>query len=365
MPKKPNRWIPILILITLLFCLFSVVSFSETGERNVSARSFVLFEPTEKVILQSKNENVRMPMASTTKIMTAYLAVLSPKIEETVTVSDSATGIEGSSLYLKAGESFTLKELTYALMLRSANDAAIAIAEAVSGSVDDFVALMNQKAEELGLTDTHFDNPNGLDSDTHYTTAKDLAALTAEALKEPLFAKIVSTKKMTIGEGDSTRILLNHNRLLSAYDGCLGVKTGYTKKDGRCLVSYAERDGVSLIAVTLDAPDDWADHKYLLDCGFSLLERRTAVTPREYRYSLPVLCGTSDTVTVTNAEGFSEIVQRTEADETVTVSVSRFLVAPISAGEQLGTVTVRRGDKILAKIPLIATEDVAYSKHKK
>ena len=171
--------------------------------------------------------------------------------------------MEGSSVYLAQDEVLTLKELLYALLLESANDAAVAIAMAVDGSVDAFADRMNRYAAQLGLKDTHFVNPHGLDDDAHYTTARELALITRAALENPDFREIVSTQKTVIPlrGSEGVRLLLNHNRLLREYDGCIGVKTGFTKKTGRCLVSAAERDGVMLIAVTLGAPDDWNDHR--------------------------------------------------------------------------------------------------------
>ncbi|MBQ0124720.1 MAG: D-alanyl-D-alanine carboxypeptidase [Clostridiales bacterium] len=161
------------------------------------------------------------------------------------------------------------------MMLQSANDAAAAIAYEIAGGISEFAEMMNAKARELGLENTHFSNPHGLDDTDHYTTARDLAALARYALENETFARIVSTKKITIKMhgGDTSRVLVNHNRLLRTYDDIIGVKTGYTKKCGRTLVSAAERDGVRLICVTLDDGDDWRDHRAMLDAGFDKYER--------------------------------------------------------------------------------------------
>ena len=233
------------------------------GEENTDGQLRVVWE---------KNANEKLPMASTTKIMTALVALDRLPLDRRVTARAEACGIEGSSIYMKVGETFTVEELLYALLLQSANDAATLIALETAGSVEAFAALMNEKAAALGLRDTHFENPHGLDAEGHYTTARDLAALSCAALSVPQFREIVSTVRRTIGEGESARTLVNHNRMLTAYDGAIGVKTGYTKKSGRCLVSAAERGGVTLVAVTIDDGDDWRDHAAMLDYGFAGLE---------------------------------------------------------------------------------------------
>ena len=239
----------------------------------VEAKAECVMEVNSRRILYEARGDLRLPMASTTKVLTAITVLeLCQDISEEVVIPQEAVGIEGSSVYLKSGEELTVRALLYALMLRSANDAAAALAYSISGSIEDFSLLMNKKAEELGLTDTNFENPHGLDSKNHYTTATDLARLTAYALKNPIFKEITSTYKTVIDSSLQSRLLINHNKLLSSYQGCIGVKTGYTRKSGRSLVSAAERDGIMLIAVTINAPDDWKDHTRLLDYGFSLYQ---------------------------------------------------------------------------------------------
>lgn len=225
----------------------------------VSAKSAVLIETSADRIVYRKNADEKLPMASTTKIMTAICAIENTDdLDRKITVADCAVGVEGSSIYLKHGEHLSVRELVYGLMLSSGNDAAVAIACAVSGDVQRFAALMNETAKKIGVQNTSFKNPNGLDEEGHYTTAYDLARIASYALKNDEFKKIVSTYTTTIPyEGYSyDRRLKNHNKLLKLYDGCIGIKTGFTKKSGRCLVSAAERDGAVLVAVTLNAPDD-------------------------------------------------------------------------------------------------------------
>ena len=272
---------------------------------DLSAQNAILMEAQTETVIFQKDADVRRPMASTTKIMTALVALDKMPTDTVIEVSPLAVGVEGSSVYLFAGEKLTLEELLYAMLLESANDAAAAIAIAIGGSVDGFAALMNQKATDMGLVDTHFTNPHGLDHPDHYTTARELALIAAEALKVPALRDIVSTRQKTISHGQTNgvRLLINHNKLLRSYDGCIGVKTGFTKKSGRCLVSAAERDGITLIAVTLHAPNDWKDHEVLLDHGFSSYESVTLCEPGDYTQPLWVVSGTQSYVMVENRDG--------------------------------------------------------------
>ena len=237
-----------------------------------SAKSAFLCERGSGRVIYSKNADQRMPMASTTKIMTALTALSAADPDSVATVSKNAEGTEGSSMYLRAGEKVTLRELLYGLMLSSGNDAAVAVAEHVSGSTAAFADLMNRKAAELGLTNTHFENPNGLDSAGHYTTAAELAKIMDAALSNELFREITSCKS----KKTERAVYTNHNKLLFMYDGVYSGKTGFTKKDGRCLVSACERNGFSLIAVTLSDPDDWNDHMKMYDAAFAEYKFYTA-----------------------------------------------------------------------------------------
>lgn len=232
-----------------------------------SARAALLLDATEGRVLFSQNQDQRLPMASTTKIMTAIIAIENMPVDYVVTVPKEAVNIEGSSIYLYENEQITCLDLLYGLMLESGNDAAAAIAIAVGGTMDRFVMLMNEKAKELGLKNTHFANPHGLPDEDHYTSAMDLARLTDYALQNELFAEIVATKRYTACGG--SRYYVNHNRLLFSYDGMIGVKTGYTMASGRCLVTAARRNGRTLIAVTLNDYYGSADHVRMLDVGFS------------------------------------------------------------------------------------------------
>ena len=256
-------------LILLSLCFFnSVYAYNEPA--SCSAQAAVVLEATTGAVLYEKNASQKLGMASTTKIMTAICAIEHSDTEKTATVSSRAAGVEGSSMYLESGEKIKLGELIKGLMLVSGNDAATAIAEAVSGNESSFVLLMNQKANEIGVKNTSFQNPHGLSVSGHYTTALDLAKITAYAMKNPVFKEIVSSKSGTATASDGKKhFLTNHNKLLKMYDGCIGVKTGFTKATGRCLVTAAERDGLRLICVTLNDGDDWRDHTAMYDRAFS------------------------------------------------------------------------------------------------
>lgn len=258
-----------------------------------SAASAVLIEAESGDIVYEKDAHARRGPASTTKIMTALVAIENSTLDKVVTVAPEAANVEGSSAYLYAGEQVTMETLLYALMLGSANDAAAAIAYEVAGGMEEFAALMNEKAALLGLRDTHFENPHGLDAEDHYTSAYDLAMIARAALENETFRKIVSTKNYAakMNGGDATRVFHNHNRLLHSYDDIIGVKTGFTKKCGRTLVSAAERDGVTVIAVTLDDGDDWRDHRALLDEGLSLYERVTLCRTGDFETEIDTVGG--------------------------------------------------------------------------
>ena len=246
--------------LTLCFCIPVVAEAVE-----VSATACVLMDADTGLVLYRKNEDQRMLIASVTKLMTALVVLEQGEVDETVTVT-AAHMAEGSSMYLRVGEKLTLEELLYGLLLCSGNDAALALTEC-AGGVEPFVALMNEKAAALGMKNTHFANPNGLDDEEHYSTAYDMALLACAAANEPTLRRIASTRTAAIGG----RTLTNHNKLLSRMDGCIGLKTGYTQAAGRTLVSCAEREGHRLVAVTLRDGNDWNDHEMLYDRGFALV----------------------------------------------------------------------------------------------
>ncbi len=333
---------------------------------DLSASSAIVLEASSGRIVYEKDADTMRPMASTTKIMTALLAIESGKLDRVVEVSPSAIAVEGSSIYLAKGDKLTLESLVYALLLESANDAAAAIAYELGGSIEGFAELMNQKAAELGLSSTHFKNPHGLYDEEHYTTARELALLAANAMQNDTFRSIASTKTHRIDVGDGVRLLHNHNRLLSMYDGAVGVKTGFTKLSGRCLVSAAERDGMMLIAVTLNAPDDWRDHSQMLDLGFETLERRTLIEPYESAIVVPCEGGEASDIIVRNHEGLSLVLPKGSGEITRKIELAQFLWAPIESGERVGRIVFTCDGEILGEVALYAelgTERVKYKKN--
>ncbi len=322
-----------------------------TAPPALSAEAAVLLDAQSGTPLMQKNADARLPMASTTKIMTALLALERLDEAQIITVPPEAVGVEGSSVYLFAGEQISVGTLLYALLLSSANDAAVALAIATAGSVAAFADAMNEKAAELGLTDTHFCNPHGLHDEAHYTTARDLARLAAAAMQNERFAEIVSTRRHTAAQNgtDATRLFLNHNKLLSRYEGAVGIKTGFTKKSGRCLVSAARRDGLLLIAVTLNAPSDWQDHANLFDWGFS---EYCSFTPDVPDITLPVVGGTAREVTLRAADPPS-LTLPADAEVHCITEAPRFLFGGFAEGEVKGRLVCTLDGEQIAEVPLI------------
>ncbi len=356
-----GKLIAFILFVALLINLGLTLSSAE-GTISVNGGAAALYEPKTKTFLYSKNADERLPMASTTKIMTALVAIERENLKREITVDERAVGIEGSSAYLKAGEVFTLGELLYALMLQSANDAAEAIAYAIGGSIEGFADLMNEKAASLGLSDTHFTNPHGLDDEEHYTTARDLAVIAAEALSYPEFAEIASTTVKRVEKEGISRLFVNHNKLLKLYDGCIGVKTGFTKKSGRCLVSAAERDGLRLVSVTLDCPDDWCEHKKMLDFGFDQIERVLLISKDDFEYSLPLLNAEEESVKLGISEDLFIIKRKDEPMPEFNIELPRFVSAPILSGGKVGKIVVKIGEKTLLECDLIASESINAKK---
>ncbi len=352
-----------LVLISLLFSLFTIYVYSENSP-SLSARSAALYEPETRSFIYTKNPHERLGMASTTKIMSALIALENLSLDTQIYVDDRAIGIDGSSIYLEQGEVLSAEDLIYALMLNSANDAAEALAYEICGSIEGFCDMMNERADQLGLKDTHFCNPHGLDSSEHYTSAYDLAIISAEALKNPEFKEIVSTGIREISSNLKTRVLVNHNKLLKQYDGCIGVKTGYTKATGRSLVGAAEKDDICLISVTLDAPDDWSDHKKLFDFGFSNVHSLKLIDEGEFEYSLPVINGDVKSITVQNKDKLKYIYTNDVPEITKEIKLQRFAVAPINRGDVVGCIVFKSDGKIIATTDIIASESVEQTKSK-
>ncbi|MDY3224798.1 MAG: D-alanyl-D-alanine carboxypeptidase family protein [Candidatus Faecousia sp.] len=314
----------------------------------VSARRAYVLDAVSGRVLFERNPDERSLIASTTKIMTALIVCEQCNVLDRMRIPKEAVGIEGSSMYLQEGEVLTLQELLYGLMLSSGNDAAVALAIYCGGTVEGFAELMNDKARSLGLTDTHFENPNGLDSPGHYSTARDLAKLASYAMENPIFYKTVSTRNVTVGQ----RYLTNHNKLLWRLEGADGVKTGFTKAAGRILVSSATRQGRRIIGVTIDAPDDWNDHCQLLNEGFSRFQVRKVVSAGECVGTLEVLGGEKCRVQVLAAEDFSYALAPEEHPQTVLPGAG-FVYAPAVEGADAGYAYVLIEGNAVGKFPVV------------
>lgn len=363
---NPNIYIALFLIILFIFSFLTLQAFGASKAKgfSVSAHSAALYQPESGFFLFLKNAEERLPMASTTKIMTALVALESAELDEEVIIDERAVGIEGSSAYLKPDECLNMEELIYALLLQSANDAAVAIACHIGADESGFVDMMNLKAVELGLTDTHFENPHGLDGDEHYTTAKELAIIAAEALKNEDFRRIVSTYKKTFSNEERSRTYVNHNKLLKLYDGCIGIKTGFTKKSGRCLVGASEKDGLTFISVTLDAPSDWNDHRAMLDYGYETLECIHLSDSFDHTYEIPILDGEKDKIYVSNNLGAKVILDKGDHKITEHLKLVRFAVAPINEGDKLGEIIYTVDGSEVARVSLTACDTVEKRKEK-
>jgi D-alanyl-D-alanine carboxypeptidase len=315
--------------------------------RALSAQKAIVLDGTTGRVLYEKDADSRSLIASTTKIMTALVVCEQSNVLDRVKISKEAVGIEGSSMYLKEGEILTVQELLYGLMLHSGNDAAVALAIWCAGTTEGFAELMNDKARSLGMTGSHFVNPNGLDAPDHYSTARDLAILTSYAMENPIFAKTVSTRTVTIGG----RSLRNHNKLLWQVEGVDGVKTGYTKAAGRILVSSAVRQGRRLVAVTINDGNDWADHAALYEEGFSKYQTRVLIQQGQTLGDIALFSGVEQQVAVVAGEEFSYSMTEDENAQIV-LSGPGFAYAPVAQGQEAGFAYVMIGDKVVGKVPV-------------
>ncbi len=314
------------------------------------AASAVLMDAESgRVLYQHDAHNPRL-IASTTKLMTALVAVeQAGDLDQAVTIKGEWLGSEGSSIYLKEGEQISLRALLYGLLLQSGNDAAMAIACHTAGDAGAFAALMNQRAAELGMKNSSFANPSGLNDDNHYSTAYDMALLAQACLKNETVAEICATQSITVG----ARTFVNHNKLLRRYEGCVGMKTGFTEKAGRTLVSAATRDGQTLICVTLNDGDDWNDHAKLLDYGFATFPRQVLCRQGEVLGAVAVEGSLIPTMPVETQGEMGYPL--TEAEEPVMeVELLRNASAPIAPGVQLGEVRWRLDGQVVAAMPLIS-----------
>lgn len=343
----------------LLFNICIVQSFAEI-QIDISARSAVVICAETGEVVYSKNMDECLSMASTTKIMTAILALEYGADDKNITVTKDMIAVEGTSMGLQDGDSVSLKTLVKGMLLKSGNDAANAVANIVGGNIPSFVKLMNQKAKEIGMYSTSFETPSGLDGEKHYSTAFDMAVLGAYAIRNPEFRSICSAESMVVyyGAPPYRRVLTNHNKLLSMYDGVFGIKTGFTKKSGRCLVSAVEKNGKTLVAVTLNAPDDWNDHIKMYDYAFDKVGSVNLTTKIE-KIELNIVGGTKSKISV-KADSTPVITTiNSNLKYSAEILIKQFEYAPIKKGEIVGKIFYYSNNVKLAETNLVATETVS------
>ena len=329
----------------------------------VSAQSAVVLTADTGAVLFEKDGHTPRPVASTTKIMTALLALEAAQEQgdPLVDITQEMVAVEGSSMGLQAGDSISLTGLAAGMLLASGNDAANAAALYLDGSLESFAARMNQRAAALGMEDTHFVTPSGLDGEdaqgmAHLSTAYDMALLARAALEDQTFRQLCSSPSLAVEFAEPVKRVTytNHNKLLAQYQGCVGVKTGFTKEAGRCLVSAAERDGALLIAVTLNAPNDWQDHTALLDYGFSQVEPYQ-LAGGDVRLTVPVVGSPVEVVSLRGSNGGEVTLPLGQGAQVErVVRVPKFLYAPVEAGEQVGEICWYLEGQLLGSAPLIA-----------
>lgn len=345
--------------IVLSLALIFAVKIPARAELAVSAKAAILMHADSGRVLYEKNADEHMLIASTTKIMTAIVVLEHCELDDLVEVDSRSAGIEGSSMYLKAGESYTVEDLLYGLLLVSGNDAASALALHVADSMEEFAELMNTKAAELGMTESSFKNAHGLDEEGHYSTARDMAKLAAYCMGNEDFARIAGTVSHTVGE----QTLVNHNRLLREYDGCLGLKTGYTMAAGRTLVTCAERDGARYVCVTLNDPDDWDDHKALYDWAFANYSF-AEVIPAGLSYEVPLISGAEMTAPAETEGAAYALIQNGESYD-MELELPAFAFAPISEGDRAGRAVACSDGQEIASVRIVYSEDVEVDRELK
>lgn len=353
------------IFISTLIALLPLLVPANATVTTVSAKSAILINAVTGEILFEKNINEKLPMASTTKIMTALLALELGDTDEVVTVKEADVNVEGTSIGLKANDKITLGTLVAGMLLESGNDAANVTATAIGGSLNGFVKLMNEKATEIGMSQTSFQNPSGLPNDEHYSTAYDMARLAAYAIKNPAFREICSQKSMRVSYGspEYERTFTNHNKLLNTVDGVFGVKTGFTKAAGRCLVSAARRGNVTLVAVTLNAPDDWNDHTKLYEIGFSVTEEMEAFLENEVE--IPVVGSDKRTITAKPSAKLAFSSADKNVETKIEIYHEKFLYPDVKKGDVVGKIKVYSDASVLLCEAALVSCDEAKPKKSK
>lgn len=338
---------------------FSLCIKANAVEFSISAKSAILINALTNEVIYEKNAYEKRGMASTTKIMTALLAIERGDLQKTYVAQDQDVRIEGTSIGLKDGDKITLETLVCGMLLESGNDAANVTARVIGNSREKFVSLMNRKAKEIGMENTHFENPSGLTDEGHFSTAYDMAVLGSFAIKNKQFRDIcsLSSLRVSYGNPEYQRTFKNHNKLLNSVEGAFGIKTGFTKASGRCLVSAAERDGVTLVAVTLSAPDDWDDHKKLFEYGFEKVKvYETEFNTDEIK--IDVVGSDNKRIGVKLKEQLTYTALNEEINPETVILCDKFLYSGVKKGDKVGCVKVFSSDgSFLCESDLLSTEN--------
>lgn len=346
-----------LMMAVSLTTMVLIVDESVQAESDVSAKAYILYEPTTDTVIEGNNIDLMLPIASTTKIMSAYITLQQPDLEEKFVVNTEAIKTEGTSMGLRVGDQASLYDLTVGMLLPSGNDAANAAAVRISNSISGFAELMNQTAKEIGMNNTNFTNPSGLHDDEHYSTAYDMALLASVALQDESFKAICSSESIRIEYGNPpySRTLSNHNKLLTMIEGCVGMKTGFTSTAGRCLVSAVERDGVTLICVTLNASDDWNTHIRLYNSGFESIN--LVQLECDNTKQIAVVGGTQNAIG-TRIEGLPKVVDIALELVDIRYRLQPFYYAPIANGQYIGYADIYIDDYYLGWCKVVADDSV-------
>ena len=344
-----------IFIFSFVLCAVPLFSYGYC-KAEISAESAVVINAETKEIIFEKNAFLKKSMASTTKIMTSLIAVESGRLSDKVTVTDKINS-DGSSVGLKEGYTLTLENLVYAMMLESGNDAAEVTAEYFCASEERFSDLMNKKAREIGMNNTNFVTASGLDSDEHYTTAYDMALLGAYAVRNPVFRRFCSTEAKTVTyiNPSVSMAFSNHNKLLNNCEGVYGIKTGFTKKSGRCLVTSCQRNGINLVCVTLNAPDDWNDHRKLYEICFS--ELNTTIINCVFSKRINVYGSDKESIKVKTNEDTYTFASLNDAEVKIQTIMPEIHYAPIKRGDIVGEIRIVSDNETIRSVPIISTED--------
>lgn len=354
-----KRIICVLTVLSLVVVVCPFLKPVAQANLQLSAQASVVIEANSGRIIYGNNQDEKLSMASTTKIMTSLLALENCELDIEFCVTDEMVQVEGTSMGLVGGDYVTMRAIVYGMLLQSGNDAANVAAYIMSGSIQEFSKLMNERAEKIGMKNTNFVTPSGLDADEHYSTAYDMALLGAEAIKNETFAEICSSKSARVSYGNPAylRTLSNHNKFLSQYEGAFGIKTGFTKKSGRCLVTAVERDGVTLVAVTLNAPDDWNDHAKLYDYAFSTVELCN-LDDDFSGVELDIIGSDSSSKSVETLVKPTAVLFKGElGDVKRRILLKKFEYAPIDKGNIVGVARYYLDDELICEVPVTVASD--------